>query len=126
MEQWRPVVGYEALYEVSDAGRVRRTGAAIVTSNGQTRRYGPRFLKIQINKAGYAAVALSRNNVAVKIVVHQLVAEAFIGPRPRGMEVAHWDGRGANAHLGNLRYATPVENNGDKRRHGVQIGRPRT
>ena len=51
--------------------------------------------------------------------IHALVAEAFLGPRPVGMQVAHNDGDHRNNAADNLRYATPRENNGDKRKHGT-------
>ncbi len=51
--------------------------------------------------------------------VHQVVALAFLGPVPEGMEVAHNDGNPANPLPGNLRYDTPQGNTDDKRRHGT-------
>jgi hypothetical protein len=48
-----------------------------------------------------------------------LVCTAFHGPRPNGKEAAHGDGKPGNAAAGNLRWATPVENNADKRLHGT-------
>jgi hypothetical protein len=47
------------------------------------------------------------------------VAETFLGPCPPGHECAHGDGDRTNAHLANLRWATPTENNGDKHAHGT-------
>ena len=51
--------------------------------------------------------------------VHSLVAEAFIGARPEGMEICHSDGDPTNNHLDNLRYGTPSDNTLDKVRHGT-------
>ncbi|WP_158548184.1 HNH endonuclease [Desertihabitans brevis] len=51
--------------------------------------------------------------------MHHLVAAAFLGPRPKGMDVAHWDNDGTNNVVTNLRYATEVENMADKLRHGT-------
>jgi FixJ family two-component response regulator len=44
---------------------------------------------------------------------------AFVGPRPPGAHVAHYDGNRRNNALSNLRYASPQENEADKRRHGT-------
>lgn len=54
--------------------------------------------------------------------VHVLVAIAFLGPRPSSRHVvAHFDGDGLNPRLENLRWATPEENEADKRRHGRHL-----
>jgi hypothetical protein len=52
--------------------------------------------------------------------VHRLVCEVFHGPAPSAAhEVAHHDGDPGNAHFGNLRWATHVENEADKIGHGT-------
>ena len=48
--------------------------------------------------------------------VHQLVLEAFIGPRPDGYEACHYDGAKENNRLMNLRWDTPEANRDDSRR----------
>lgn len=50
---------------------------------------------------------------------HRLVAEAFHGPCPDGMECRHLDGDRANNDVSNLCWGTPVENNADKKVHGT-------
>jgi hypothetical protein len=54
-------------------------------------------------------------------MVHQLVAEAFIGACPEEMEVCHRDGNRANNALSNLRYDTRKNNHADKRLHGTHL-----
>lgn len=51
--------------------------------------------------------------------VHQLVLEAFVGPRPEGMYGLHWDDDKNNNRLANLRWATPSENMMDQVRNGM-------
>lgn len=112
-EQWRPVVGYEGLYEVSDHGRVRSTP-----------RKGTRggLLKPYPAKAGgYWLVALCRDGGQKFRHVHSIVMEAFVGPRLGGMEVRHLDGDPQNACLSNLRYGTSSENKLDTIRHGRHV-----
>lgn len=68
---------------------------------------------------GYVHVTLSKDGKTARRAVHRLVAEAFLGPRPtKRHQVAHWDGDPGNNKLSNLRWATPVENFGDRLRHG--------
>lgn len=95
--EWRPVVGYEGLYEVSDQGRVRRAG----------RR---RYLRQAPNARGYLWVKLYGGEKARNHRVHVLVAAAFIGPRPAGFTVDHLDEHKRHSWVENLEYAGRLEN----------------
>jgi hypothetical protein len=105
-EEWRPVVGYEGHYEVSDLGGVR----SIRNNHGNPRC---RPLKLSISHDGYHRVQLSKGRVFKKFKVHVLVLEAFVGPRPEGMLGCHNDDDGLNNDLGNLRWDTPRGNYDD-------------
>jgi len=106
-EVWKPVVGYEGTYEVSDLGRVRRVK-------------NQRILKPRIGKrGGYLVLSLSLLGSVSTASVHILVARAFIGEPPDGMEVCHDDGDSKNPLLSNLRYGTKVDNAQDRFRHGT-------
>lgn len=96
-EVWTPHPQYRA-YEVSSQGRVY-----------SCRRH--RILKPYLVN-GYARVKMPDR--ARK--VHQLVLEAFIGPRPEGFEACHYDGDKQNNRLMNLRWDTPAANRDDRRR----------
>lgn len=79
---------------------------------------GPRkrILRPSIRPNGmYPFVTCGRGNVKS---VHTLVCTAFHGPRPPGMEVAHYDGDSHNNRADNLRWATHAENSADMTRHG--------
>jgi hypothetical protein len=52
--------------------------------------------------------------------VHVLVMLAFVGQRPDGMQIAHFDGDKTNNILHNLRYASTFENAADSERQGVR------
>ena len=54
----------------------------------------------------------------VKKGIHVIVAAVFIGPRPPGKQVAHWNGDKNDNRLANLRYATREENDADSARLG--------
>lgn len=49
------------------------------------------------------------------------ILEAFIGPRPRGMEACHKDGDCTNDSVGNLRWGTTVSNKDDMVGHGTRL-----
>lgn len=121
MEAWRPVVGYEGLYSVSDLGNVRGE-ARLVPHLRAGKMLRQRPVRARINKATkYPAVNLSREGKRRTFTVHALVAAAFLGPRPDGMEVAHGDGDRGRSVLSNLRYATPTANHADKVEHGTLL-----
>lgn len=108
-EIWKPVVGYEGLYEVSTLGGVRRI-ASWKSGNGYrvTRKPKPRMTSV--NLGGYPSVLLRNGNRYWKTCIHRLVAIAFIGPRPDGFQVNHRDGNKFNNSVSNLEYVTPREN----------------
>jgi hypothetical protein len=117
-EQWRPVVGYESVYEVSSHGRVRSFDRTY--GNGIVRP--GRMLVTPIDKAGagYRFVNLCKNGIAKKANVHVLVLEAFVGPRPSsGHQACHEDGDRTNAALYNLRWDTVKGNCADMWAHGT-------
>lgn len=122
VEQWRSIAGHEGTYEVSSYGRVRSLDRTIVTGNGPRKLKG-RTLRPATDKIGRRNVVLYGVDNKKTRRIHQLVAEAFIGPRPPGMEVCHRDGDPGNNHVSNLRYGTHSENMIDKKRHGTDYQR---
>jgi len=103
-EEWRDVVTDDR-YQVSSHGRIR------------SKQRGFRKL-VPVGK-GYMSFMVSTPTGARLHYVHHVVAEAFLGPRPDGAQVAHGDGDKQNNRVSNLRYATPKENAADRRRHGT-------
>ena len=127
LEQWKPVNGYEGIYEVSSHGRVRSVDRTVTRSDGQVRRYKGKVLSAGLSKrGGYPLVSLYTQGKNQSHYVHSLVAETFIGSRPEGMEVCHNDGDPTNNHLDNLRYGTPSDNELDKVRHGTHYNAAKT
>lgn len=90
----------------------------LVTRNGSVysvRRAVLRELRQQEGAQGYFTVSLDRKTRRV----HQLVLEAWVGPRPEGMEARHLDGIAAHNVLGNLAWGTSGENKLDMVRLGT-------
>ena len=121
MEQWKAVVGYEGLYEVSNMGRVM-SFARSGTRGG--------ILKQNLQGRGYPTVSLNRDDVAHTYNVHSLVLNAFVGPRPPDMEARHYPNQDrTDNRLCNLSWATKSINMHDKHEHGTWAGgarNPRT
>jgi len=104
------------MYEVSDAGEVRRCKAASVRHP-----VTGRLLKSTLDKTtGYWKLALhdGQGRQHTK-AVHVLVCEAFHGPRPAGLDVRHKDDAKSNNRADNLEYGTRRENNLDAVRNGL-------
>lgn len=116
-EKWLPVVGYEGYYEVSDQGRVRSLTRRVYAGRGRDRISEGRVLSPYLGDH-YVKVRLKRDASGATKNVHQLVAEAFLGPRPEGMEVCHDNGQNHDNRVENLRYDTHSANQFDKVRHG--------
>ena len=112
MTEWRTCQDFPD-YEVSEFGAVRRLTACARAPAGYV--FVPRA-----DKDGYLRVGLRANGVRKGRAVHQLVAKAFLGAAPSpAHEVAHRDGSKQNNHFTNLRWATTLENQRDRFRHGT-------
>lgn len=116
-ERWLPIAGYEGIYSVSDAGRVRSEGREYVDSAGRHRRVLPLVVS-QRDRNGYLAVRLWRAGCGTDFHTHRLVAAAFL-PRANGTEVNHIDGVKANNRAVNLEWVTQAENIAHAVRHGL-------
>lgn len=111
VEEWRDIPGYQGIYEVSDHGRVRSLDRTVAYSNGQVRRYKGKVLALTPNaRTGHLMVGLSKNGKPSTHYVHQLVAFAFLGPRPDGMVVRHIDDDVNNNHIANFQFGTQSQN----------------
>lgn len=111
MEEWKDIVGYEGIYQVSTMGQVRSLDR-VVKNHSNTYYFKKGEIKHQRRKNnGYLIVDLYRDNLQKTCHVHRLVADAFI-PNPDGKEtVNHKDGVVTNNVLENLEWATPKEQN---------------
>lgn len=110
--EWKPVVGYEGLYEVSNDGRVRgvsRVRNGVKTSGMELRQnMSQRYLKVKLYKDGSHRT----------LVVHRLVAKAFI-PNPENKpQVNHINGDRTDNSVTNLEWCTASEN----QKHAFRTG----
>lgn len=111
IEQWKPIDGYEGLYEISNLGKVKslnynRTGVEKIMRPGKT-------------KEGYLRVDLCRGGKVKHFLVHRLVATAFL-PNPMGLpEINHLDENKTNNVISNIEWCSRYYNN----RYGTRTER---
>lgn len=112
-EEWRPVVGWEDTYEVSNLGRFKSLRTA-------------RVLNPWENRYGYKLVTLSVNRKRKHLLVSREVLKSFKGTPEEGIQALHWDGDKSNNRLSNLRWGTASDNMQDALRQGVNARARRT
>ena len=100
-EIWKPVVGFEGLYQVSNLGRImsfhKTRGRILKPYQGGYRK-------------GYLVITLVRDGMKKKELVHTLVLEAFVCKRPIGYQCNHINSNKQDNRLENLEWVTPKEN----------------
>lgn len=118
-ERWVPLPGYESRYQISDHGRLYAIPRTVTYCDGRSYQHPGRLIKTQKNPGGalYVGIGNTRDTIR-RIRLASLVLLAFVGPRPDGMEVLHWDDNPDNNTLENLRYGTRSENMHDRVRNG--------
>lgn len=99
MEEWKPIKGYEGLYEISSCGRVKSLKCG-----------REKILKPQDNGNGYLQVVLCKDGKCKKYSIHRLVALHFVDGYFEGAEVDHLDTNSLNNVWTNLKWVTRVEN----------------
>lgn len=127
-EIWKPIKGYEGLYEISNLGRVK--------SLGREKRmgycYGLHTIKERIlsqySSYDYKRINLSKEGKIKHFQVHRLVADAFLEKPDGEVEIDHIDGDKSNNIVDNLRWVTHYENihnpiSMEKKKKNYRIGK---
>lgn len=97
-EVWKPVKGFEGLYDISSEGRVWSY-------------YSNKILKPSVDIGGYLFFDFRKDGKRYNKKVHRLVAEAFI-PNPYNKpQINHLDENPKNNNVSNLEWVTQKENN---------------
>ena len=110
-EEWRPIVGYEGLYEVSNTGQVKSFDRYVKYSNGRIHLHKGKVLSPIKDRDGYLQVNLCYSGRINSIKVHRLVAQAFI-PNPDNLpQVNHKDENKTNNCVENLEWCDSKYNN---------------
>ena len=101
-EIWKPIKGYEGLYDVSSWGRIRSLN---YYCKGKRE-----ILKLSAKPNTYIKVGLRKDGTVRYYRVHRLVAEAFL-PNPLNLpQVNHIDGNKQNNAINNIEWCSPKQN----------------
>lgn len=106
MEEWRDIIGYDGLYQVSNLGRIKRLSRTIVSNNRSQFSVKEKILKLGTHKRGYKTIMLHKNKKHKLWLVHRLVALNFI-PNPNNLpQINHKDEDKTNNCVENLEWCT--------------------
>lgn len=106
MEEWKDIVGYEGLYQISSEGRVKSLKR--IARNNHT--VDSKIRKPKIDKDGYCCVSLWIDGVSKEHFIHRLVAQAFV-PNPENKPcIDHINTDRTDNRAENLRWCTHKEN----------------
>lgn len=108
-EIWEDIPQYEGRYQASNYGRIK----SLVCHSHQSPILSPHI------RNGYLEVGvIDGKGRRTCVGIHRLVAAAFLGRIPDGMQVNHIDGNKLNNDIGNLEIVTPSENS----KHAYRMG----
>jgi len=116
-EIWKPVIGFEGYYEISNTGKIKSIKREITVSTGK-RTINEKILTTRINNWGYIDVRLSKGSVIKTKFIHILTAEAFIPNPLNKFEVNHKNGIKTDNSIQNLEWVTHSEN----MKHAYEMG----
>lgn len=110
-EKWKPIIGYEGYYDVSNLGRIRSlTRQCGLTPRGYKRTIKGQILHPTDNGHGYLIVSLKRNGSRKNIYLHRAVASAFIDNTYHLSIVNHKDFNTKNNQVDNLEWCSQKQN----------------
>lgn len=110
-EVWKDIKDYEGYYQISNFGNVRSLDRYVVSKSGWSKFVKGRILKSSLHHYGYLQVSLLKNNKAVSIWVHSLVANAFLD-NPNNLPcVNHKNEIKTDNRVENLEWCTIAYNN---------------
>ena len=113
MEIWKPIPGYPS-FEASSEGRIRRARGGHTPNSP-----AGKIVNQKPKTKGYLYVMLYEHGRRNTLRAHRLIASAFLGPCPEGLQVSHLNGDCTDNRPSNLNYESAVQNNRRKYEHGT-------
>ena len=112
LEEWKDILDYEGLYQVSNLGRVKGLKRTILRSNGIVYSAKEKIITVCKSTNNYSIVILNKNGISKTKQLHQLVASTFLKytPCPISAVVNHIDHDRTNNLLSNLEIISQREN----------------
>jgi len=106
LEHWKPVVGFESRYQVTNVGRVWSIASQ-------------KIMKPFLDRDGYLRVSLSKQGHSKQSPIHRLVGNAFLGLMPESLTTNHKNTWKRKNWVSNLEYVTNLENLHHARANGL-------
>lgn len=103
IDDWRDIIGFHGKYQVNYEGNIRR-----VYKSGKTRLMTPYF-KHKSDGGKQYVVKLTINGKSKEVVVHQIVALAYLGKPPKGYVPYHINGCHTDNYASNIAYISRQE-----------------
>ena len=109
-EEWKPVVGFEGRYEVSNLGRVRSFERTVIDKRGRRRVFPGVIIMPYLRDNGRLIIGLWKNGSKKNYFLHRIVAMAFL-PNPDNLPcINHKDENPQNNRVENLEWCTVAYN----------------
>lgn len=109
-EIWKDISGYEWLYQISNMGRVKSLNKQIVAPSGGIIFYPERIMAQRKGSSGYFQVILRKDGTRKNVMIHRLVALAFVPGANENLVVNHKDENKENNSADNLEWVTQQDN----------------
>lgn len=104
IEKFKPIKGYELIYEISNIGRVKALSKTVSTGFGRFQYYPEKIMKSNVAGNGYMMVRLTNRSISKSFTLHRLVAIHFIENHDSLPIINHKDGNKINNNVGNLEW----------------------
>lgn len=109
-EIWKDIPGYEGLYQVSNFGTIKSMKRMVKHSLNSNRICKEKIILPKLSNTGYYRVHLNKNGIQKKLLIHRIIAIAFIQNPLNKPCVNHIDGNPTNNNILNLEWCTYSEN----------------
>lgn len=118
MEVWKPVAGFEGVYEISNLGNLRSLDRLVCYRKDRPAKTKGRIIKGKMDRYGYWSVTISsREKGRLSTTIHRLVAKAFIPLKEGKTQVNHINGVKTDNRVDNLEWVNNSENQKHSYRH---------